>query len=116
MPREADDVLRRGLDMLNDVEFESLVIETKICALWIKIFLFQIIAVVTIEVANRPDGLDHDLKLTCRSFQRATSTDDNTLGLYSKKRWKSSLRAREYSERCSGGLLAAWVSAPPSHS
>jgi hypothetical protein len=83
------------LDMLNDVAFEGLVVETKICALWIKIFLFQIIAVVTIEIANRPDRLDHDLKLTCRSLQRATSSYINSLGLYSKKRWMSPPTGRE---------------------
>src|SRR6185503_20274599 len=60
--------------MLNDVAFEGVIVEPKICALGIKIFLFQIIAVVTIEVANRPDRLDHDLKLTCRSLQQATSS------------------------------------------
>ena len=52
-----------------DVALESLVVEAKIRPFGIKIFLLQIVAVVTIEVANRPDGLHHDLKFTRRGFQ-----------------------------------------------
>jgi hypothetical protein len=79
MPGEADDFFRGRLNMLDDVAFEGRVVEAKVCAFGIKIFFFQIIAVVTIEVANRPDRLDHNLKLACRSLQRATPDETDQL-------------------------------------
>jgi hypothetical protein len=77
--------------MLEDVAFEGLVVEAKICAFWVEIFLLKIIAVVAIEVANRPDGFDHDLKLACRSFQRATLNENRSVIL---------LDSTQKTERC----------------
>ncbi len=61
--------------MLLDVGFQRLVVEAKIRAFGVEIFFFQVITVVAVEVTNRPDGLDHDLKFARRGFQVNASSD-----------------------------------------
>src|SRR6202008_1532183 len=70
MPGEAHDFLGRCLNVLNNVALEGLVIQAKVCAFGVEIFFLQVIAVVTIEIANRSDRLDHNLKFTSCSFQK----------------------------------------------
>src|SRR5262249_14380331 len=82
VPGEAHDFLGRGLNMLNNITLQCLVVQTKIGSLGIEFFLFEVIAVMTVEVADRTDCLHHDLKFTRRSFQRITSDLE---ALYSKK-------------------------------
>jgi hypothetical protein len=60
--------------MLLDILFEGFVVEAEVGAFGIELLFFQVITVVTVEVADRPDGLDHDLKFARRGFQvRASS-------------------------------------------
>lgn len=47
---------------------------TKVGTFGVEIFFLKVITVVTVEVANRPDGLDHDLKFTRRGFQLIASS------------------------------------------
>ncbi len=74
VPGEADDFPGRRLNVLEDVALESFIVQAEVRALWVKVLFVQIIAIVTIEVANRPDRLDHDLKLTRRGFHAEDST------------------------------------------
>src|SRR5262249_60180789 len=55
MPGEADDLLRRCLNMLDNITLQCLVVQTKIGSLGIEFFLFEVIAVMTVEVADRQD-------------------------------------------------------------
>src|SRR5262245_52590518 len=82
MPGEADDILRRGLNMLDNITLQCLVVQTEISSLGIEFFLFEVIAVMTVEVADRTDRLYHDLKFARCSFQRITPDLE---ALYSKK-------------------------------
>src|SRR5215475_3496391 len=82
MPGKTDDLLRRCLNMLDNVALQSFVAQTKIGSLGIELLLFEVIAVMTVEVADRTDCLHHDLKFARRSFQRITSDLE---ALYSKK-------------------------------
>jgi hypothetical protein len=81
--------------MLLDVAIESFIVEAKVGAPGVEILFIEIIAVVTVEVADRPDGLHHDLKFTRGGFQNndlrytsapgrciAISRDPCLLGLY----------------------------------
>src|SRR5581483_3555527 len=69
VPGKAHDLARRRLDVLLDVLFERLVVEAEIGALRIEIFFLQVVAIVAVEVADRPDRLHHDLKFAGRGFQ-----------------------------------------------
>src|SRR5262249_43253314 len=51
VPGEAHDFLGRGLNMLNNITLQCLVVQTKIGSLGIEFFLFEVIAVMTVEVA-----------------------------------------------------------------
>ena len=75
VPGEADDFPRRRLNVLKDITLKSFVIEAEVRLFWIKVLFVQIIAIVTIKVADRPDRLDHNLKLTRRGFHSEDSTE-----------------------------------------
>jgi MAPEG family len=67
--------------MLLDILFEGFVVEAEVGAFGIELLFFQVIAIVTVKIADRPDGLDHDLKFTRRGFQlRASSRFSGTGG------------------------------------
>src|SRR5262245_5747092 len=70
VPGEAHDFPWGGLNMLDDIAFQRFVVQSKISSLGIELLLFEVIAVVTVEVTDRTDCLHHDLKFTRRSFQR----------------------------------------------
>jgi hypothetical protein len=70
MPGETDGFLGRCLDVLDDVALQGFVVEAKIGSLGIKLFLLEVIAVMTVEVTDCPYGLYHDLKFARCSFQR----------------------------------------------
>jgi hypothetical protein len=60
--------------MLLDILFESFVVEAEVGAFGIELLFFQVVAIMTVEVTDRPDGLDHDLKFTGRGFQGIASS------------------------------------------
>src|SRR5262245_30329583 len=90
MPGKTDDLLRRCLNMLDNVALQSFVAQTKIGSLGIELLLFEVIAVMTVEVTDRTDCLHHDLKFTRRSFQPDVSF--RLKALYSKNISMSSPR------------------------
>src|SRR3990172_4980047 len=92
VPGKADDLLRRCLNMLGDVALEGFLAQAKVRAFGVEVFFFEVIAVVAVEVADRPDRFHHDLKFTRGSFQtgylrepRLPNRQAQALGLYSKK-------------------------------
>src|SRR5215471_12170248 len=99
MPGEAHGFLGRCLNVLGDVALQGFVIQAKICAFGIEVFFLQVITVVAIEITDRSDRLDHNLKFTGCSFQkhlRKRTMAASELGsagseeLYSKNRSMSS--------------------------
>src|SRR5262245_36488895 len=82
VPGEAHDFPWGGLNMLDDIAFQRFVVQTKISSLGIELLLFEVIAVMTVEVTDRTDCLHHNLKFTRRSFQRDVSY--RLKALYSK--------------------------------
>jgi hypothetical protein len=74
MPGKTDDLARGRLNMLLDIFFKGSVVKAEVGPFGIEILFLQVIAVVTVEVADRPDGFDHDLKFTRRGFQVKASS------------------------------------------
>src|SRR5262249_43264845 len=90
VPGEAHDLLGRRLNMLDNITLQCLVVQTEIGSLGIELLLFEVIAVVAVEVTDRTDRLYHDLKFARRSFQRDVSF--RLKALYSKNVSMSSPR------------------------
>jgi hypothetical protein len=52
-----------GLDVLLDVCLQHIGFHSEIFTLWIKGFLFKVIAVGAIEIADRANGLGHHMEV-----------------------------------------------------
>jgi hypothetical protein len=63
MPGKVDYRIRVSIDMLNDVLLQDVIWHAKGLALWVELFLLQIVAVLTIQVADGTNGFGENLKL-----------------------------------------------------
>jgi len=64
MPGKPDHFLGKSFDMLDDVLFQNVVRHSKGLSLWIELIFFQVITIVTVQVANGSYRLYKNLKLS----------------------------------------------------
>jgi len=62
VPGKVDRWSGRGLDVLDDVSFQDILGHAKRLTFWVEMLFFQVIAVVTAQVADGPNGLGENLK------------------------------------------------------
>jgi len=62
MPGEPDHCLWGGVDVLDDVLLQGIVGHAERLALWIEVFLLQVVAVVAVQVADGADGFHENLE------------------------------------------------------
>src|SRR3990167_4065986 len=60
VPRERDQLARGGLDVLQDVRLEQVVVHAERLAPRVEAALVEVVAVAALQVAERPDRLRHD--------------------------------------------------------
>ncbi|MBA7671030.1 hypothetical protein ES703_79181 [subsurface metagenome] len=66
MPGKADHWFGGSVDVLDNVLFQDVVGHAKRFALWIEMFLLQVVTVVAVQVADGANRLDENLKFTGR--------------------------------------------------
>jgi hypothetical protein len=64
MPGKVDRWSGRGLDVLDDVPFQDILGHAELLTFWVEMLFFQVIAVVTAQVADGPNGLGENLKFS----------------------------------------------------
>jgi len=62
MPRKPDHVFWGSVNMLNNIFLQNFIGHSKQFALWIELFLVQIVAVVTVQVTDGSDRFSKNLK------------------------------------------------------
>jgi hypothetical protein len=63
VPGKADGWIGASINVLDNVLFQDVVWHPKRFALWIQVHLFQIVTVVTVQIADRANWFGKDLKL-----------------------------------------------------
>jgi len=66
VPRKPDHCFRGSVDMLDDIVLQGFVGHLKRLALWIEVFLLQVVAVVAIQVAEGANWFNENLEFTGR--------------------------------------------------
>jgi len=64
VPGKVDRWSGRGLDVLDDIPFQDILGHAELLTFWVEMLFFQVIAVVTAQVADGPNGLGENLKFT----------------------------------------------------
>jgi hypothetical protein len=54
----------RSSDVLDDLPFQDILGHAELLTFWVEMLFFQVIAVVTAQVADEPNGLGENLKFT----------------------------------------------------